>query len=345
MRVSMLAVVLVCTLFLQPPADLGAYRQIVDAYRDGAVPHGEPVVSGAGGLSIVSRAVDPASGWTAADLAAAAMFHTEVALRLAKGSRPHDAAAQLEAATALLRAALDRDRTRAAFARRWRSTVAGLLYAYGARDLATSVGPEALPWLDATKPQAEARAAFALGLTAEIGAAVAGPLSGAPPKRSVALTPEAHRALLNAAGHFQDALARDPADAEAALHLGRVLMVAAREIEADRALQVAAAGPDRPVRYLALMFLGSIAERRSRYAEAERLYLAARDAFPWGQSASLALSHVLMRDGREADARATVVRHFTGTGVRVVEPLWTYLADPATDLGPTLNLLRADVWR
>ena len=52
-----------------------------------------------------------------------------------------------------------------------------------------------------------------------------------------------------------------------------------------------------------------------------------------------------MRQGREAEARAAVARHFSGTRARVVEPLWTYLADPATDLGPSLNLLRAEVWR
>jgi Tfp pilus assembly protein PilF len=123
------------------------------------------------------------------------------------------------------------------------------------------------------------------------------------------------------------------------------MIVAGREIDADRPLRLAAASPDRPVRYLAMMFLGAIAERQSRYADAEEQYMAALDAFPWGQSAPLALSHVLMREGREPEARAAVARHFAGTGGRVVEPLWTYLADPGTDLGPTLNLLRAEVWR
>jgi Tfp pilus assembly protein PilF len=132
---------------------------------------------------------------------------------------------------------------------------------------------------------------------------------------------------------------------EAALHIGRILIVAGREIDADRPLRLAAASPDRPVRYLAMMFLGAIAERQSRYADAEGQYQAAFEAFPWGQSAPLALSHVLMREGREPEARAAVARHFAGTGGRVVEPLWTYLADPGTDLGPTLNLLRAEVWR
>jgi len=99
------------------------------------------------------------------------------------------------------------------------------------------------------------------------------------------------------------------------------------------------------VRYLAMMFLGAIAERQSRYPDAERLYLQALETFQWGQSGPLALSHVLMREGRETDARATAARHFSGSHARVVEPLWTYLSDPATDLGPSLNLLRAEVWR
>ena len=51
-------------------------------------------------------------------------------------------------------------------------------------------------------------------------------------------------------------------------------VVGGYEVDADRPLRVAAAAPDRPVRYLAMMFLGAIAERRSQYADAERLYLA-----------------------------------------------------------------------
>ena len=345
MRATLQSVILVWALSQQAP-DVGVYRQSVDAYRDNAAPRGELADSlAAAGLAIVGQVTDPASGWTAANLAAAAMLHTEVAIRLAKVSQPQQAAAHVEAATALLRAALERDAGRAAFARRWRSTVSGLLHAYGARDLAASLRPDALAWLSDTQQQSEARAAFTAGLAEEIGAAVAGPLSGGPPRRGVTIGPEARRRLLLARRHFESALARDPADAEAALHLGRVMMITGFEADADRPLRVAAAAPDRPVRYLALMFLGAIAERQSRFADAEQLYLAARDAFPWGQSASLALSHVLMQAGREADARAAVARHFTRAGGRVTEPLWTYLADPATDLGPTLNLLRAEIWR
>ena len=345
MHATLPCVLLAAALSLQQPADLDAYRHVIDAYRDGDVLPGQTVVAGADGISIVNRVVDPASGWAAVDLAAAAMFHTDIGLRLARTPNPQEAAAHVDAAASLMRAAVDRDPARVTFARRWRSTVAGLLYAYGARELAATIALDMMPWLAEPDQQTQARSAFSLGLTVEIGAAVAGPLSGNLPKRSAPLRVEARRALLDASKHFQNALARDPTDTEAALHLGRVFAVAGREVDADRPLRAAAASPDRPVRYLAMMFLGTIAERQSQYSDAERLYLQALETFPWGQSAPLALSHVLMRQGREADARATVARHFGGTRARVVEPLWTYLSDPATDLGPSLNLLRAEVWR
>ncbi len=72
---------------------------------------------------------------------------------------------------------------------------------------------------------------------------------------------------------------------------------------------------------------------------------AALDTFRWGQAAPLALSHVLMRTGREPEAHETLALHFTTTRGRAVEPLRTYLANPATDLGPSLDQLRAEVWR
>jgi tetratricopeptide (TPR) repeat protein len=341
---TMAAGLLAGVLSAQEPTNVAAYRHAIDVYRDGVVPGASGVVDGAD-PAMAGRVLDGAAAWTAADLAAAAMLHSERALLLARRSSAQAAAMQVDAAVLLLRAALERDSAWAPFARRWRSAVAGLLEAAGVLDLAQRVASEPLPGLLESKAQAAARAEFARGLTEEIRAAVAGPLSGSPPKRVLPIAPETQRALLEAAKHYQAALTADPDDAEAALHLGRTLLVAGREAEADRPLRLAAAAPDRPVRYLAVMFLGAMAERQARYADAERDYLAALHTFPWGQSAALALSHVLMRQGREAEARAAVAGHFAGVRPAVVEPLWTYLADPATDLGPMLNLLRAEIWR
>ena len=64
------------------------------------------------------------------------MLHTDLALLLAKKARQPDAGAHIAAATALLRAAVDRSSGQAEFARRWRGTVAGLLQAFGAAEIA-----------------------------------------------------------------------------------------------------------------------------------------------------------------------------------------------------------------
>jgi len=323
----------------QRPAETAAYREAVSQYRAGT-PVTVEVDPG-----LAAAAADASSGWTADELAAAAMLHTDRLLRLAKDSQPPRAAAHMEAAVTLLRAAIARDPARTAYARRWGSTVAALLHAYGSRELADHLRLEGLAWLTTSERAAAANASFQLGLLAEIRAAVAGPLSGAVPKKAVPITAEARRELVEAAGHFEDALATDREHAGAALHLGRIRLIEGRDADADRALRGAAASADAPVRYLALLFLGAIAERQSRFEDAAAQYRAAMAYFRWGQSAPLALSHVLMRIGREPEARALLIEHFEGVRGRTIDPLWTYLSDPATDLGPALELLRAETWR
>jgi tetratricopeptide (TPR) repeat protein len=329
----------------QVPADVAAYRLLVDDYR-AARPTAE------GDLkrlttdpSIIDRVIEPSSGWSPVDLAAAAMLHTDVSLRLVKMARQPDAVAHIDAATTLLRAAVARRSELAPFARRWRETVAGLLHAFGAPEIASNLSTNGMKWLPESEEQLRAMAAFEMGITAEIQAAVAGPLSGPQPKRTSAVPPDARRELRAAARHFEVALAADPACTEAALHLGRVTLLDGRDVEAARWLRAASAAHSVPVRYLGMMFLGVIAERQARYDEAAKQYRAALDTFPWGQAAPLALSHVLMRAGWEQEARETLAVHFARTRGRTVEPLWTYLANPATDLGPSLDQLRAEVWR
>jgi Tfp pilus assembly protein PilF len=297
-------------------------------------------------LSLLVLAQAPSGAARARDGAADAMRHTDLLLRLVKEGRPQEAATHLDAATSLLHDAVERDPDRAAFALRWRTTVAGLLHAFGSPGLANRVN-DAMAWLKTSNAAITADTSFRQGLAAEIRAAVAGPLSGTISKRAVALSSEARGELKTAARNFEDALAADPACAEAALHLGRIRLLTGRDADADaeRLLRIAAAGPVVPVRYLGLLFLGTLAERQGRLTDAEAQYRAAFVLFPWGQSASLALSHALMREGREADSRATLTDHFTATRGRVVDPLWSYLGDPATDLGPALDLLRAEVSR
>jgi uncharacterized protein HemY len=126
--------------------------------------------------------------------------------------------------------------------------------------------------------------------------------------------------LTERADRFQEPIGADPTCLEAALHLGRVRLVERRDVEAQRWLRQAATARGVTVPYLASMFLGALAERQARFADAEQEYRAAFALFRWGQSAPLALSHLLMRTGRESEARETLVQHFTTTRGGVVEP-------------------------
>ncbi len=328
----------------QAPVEFAAYRQLIDEYRAGRRVADGDISRLTSDQSMVGRAVEPASGWSAVDLSAAAMLHTDLALLIVKKARQPEAAVHIDAATTLLRGAVDRSSGQAEFARRWSGTVGGLLHALGAAEIASNL-TTGKNWLTLSEGQQRALAAVERGITAEIQAAVAGPLSGPPPTRTPVVPLDARRELKVAARHFEDALAADPSCTEAALHLGRVRLLDGRDAEAERSLRVAATADTIPVRYLAMMFLGVIAERQARYDDAATQYRAAFEAFRWGQSAPLALSHVLMRTGREQEAREALAVHFTTTRGRTVEPLWTYLANPATDLGPSLDQLRAEVWR
>jgi len=202
-----------------------------------------------------------------------------------------------------------------------------------------------MKWLRPSDERVRAIAAYEKGVTTEIQAAVAGPLSGPQPKRTPVIPPAARSDLRSAAKQFDAALAADPAFAKAALHLGRVTLLDGRDADAERWLGIASEAQSSSTRYLAQMFLGATAERQARYDEAIKRYEAAHTAFRWGQAAPLALSHVLMRAGREREARDALDAHFTAPSGRVVEPLWTYLSDSSTVLGPMLDLLRAEVWR
>lgn len=313
-------------------------RQRIDAYRSGTE------VTDAD-LGIRPVAVDDTNGWTAEDLEASAMLHTDIALRLVRTGRRGESTEHLDDAGALLQAAVRLDPARVEYARRWRDTVSGLLDAFGDAALAKDIDAHGHEWWPQSKEAAAASQAFAQGLTHEIQAAVAGRLSGPPPTRAFAIPPDAIAALRHAAEDYTAALASDPTHTQAALHIGRVFLLLGRQDEAASRLREASSSANPAVRYLACMFMGALEERGGRLDAAIEQYRSASNAFRWGQSAPLALSHVLMRAARDADARHALTDHFETSHGRVCEPLWTYLADPSTDLGPMLDELRAEIWR
>jgi tetratricopeptide (TPR) repeat protein len=325
-------------LAVQSTNPFGSYRQRIDAYRSGM-----EVSEADSALRPVD--LDETRGWTPKDLEAAAMLHTDIGLRFLKAGRPGDSTQHLDAAAALLQADTHIDPARVEYARRWRDTVAGLLDAYGAHDRASELAAHGHEWWPESKEAAAASKAFGQGLTHEIQAAVAGSLSGPPATRPFAIPGDAISALRHATEEYTAALASDPTNTQIALHIGRVLLLLGRDGEAASNLRAASSSTNPAIRYLALMFTGALEERAGRLDAAIDAYRHAGEAFRWGQSAPLALSHVLMRAARDADARQALTEHFDATRGRVCEPLWTYLADPSTDLGPMLDELRAEVWR
>ena len=96
---------------------------------------------------------------------------------------------------------------------------------------------------------------------------------------------------------------------EASMRLGAMQIRQNRASDAMRHLERAETlTRDRYVIYLARYFKGRILQRQDRLDQAESEYRGAVAAWPHGQAATMALSAVLFRDGRRAEAHERVGR-------------------------------------
>jgi tetratricopeptide (TPR) repeat protein len=332
-------------------ATAAGYWGIVESYRrqdPAALARLNAVDRGDIARSVARAAAADLPGGTVpdAEVLAAVMLHTDAGLDAALRHQSVDLAFHLDQATTLLDAALRSSAPRTGFARRWFSVVQGMLHAFGATEESDALRSRAATRLPFTDAERRARQAFERGLDMELHGALEGPLSRSDPRlRQGTLDPAAQRWFSSARSEYEQALSADAQCAEAALHLGRIHILAGRPDLAGEPLTRAADAGDVPVRYLALLFLGSIAEEMTRFDEAERRYRAAMDTFRWGQAAELALAHVLDRSGRRGDARDVIATHFGQTHASVVDPLWIYLSTPDESLKANLDELRAEVWR
>jgi tetratricopeptide (TPR) repeat protein len=102
---------------------------------------------------------------------------------------------------------------------------------------------------------------------------------------------------------FERVLEAVPAKADARLHLGRVVDLLGRPVDARaHYLATLATSPPPDVAWLAHMWLGRQSEKTGDVDEAIEHYRAAAAIFP-GQSTSVALAHAFERSGRRDAAR------------------------------------------
>jgi tetratricopeptide (TPR) repeat protein len=277
---------------------------------------------------------------SAEDLRAAAMLHTDAAIELLELAHVEHAVFHLNTASRLVDATLGISALDSAYGARWYALSVALLEMYGVH-----------PWAGEFRKRSAARffrnpsrTALTSAIQDERRASGIVRLSRADHVGEVAgVDVRLVMRFKRVAQAFEKVVRLDPQCHEAWLHLGRARMIVNEYDRATSALEKASLAADPRHRYLALMFLGAIAELKEEFALAERRYVDASRAYPWGQSAPLALSHLLSRIGQEAKAREILEDHLSRSRRLIAEPLWTYMLDPPASM--TLNELRATVWR
>jgi tetratricopeptide (TPR) repeat protein len=275
----------------------------------------------------------------------AALLHTEVWLRCRLAACAAAPDAHLDHAARLLDAVSRVAPRQRDFVERWRISVAGLLSHFDgprAADALTTIIRER------TATDERVTRAYHRGLAVEWDGSLKGQIRAFTPIGAGSSTNEFQsRYWLAAAEAFKDALRRDPNYRPAALHLGRIRLLQGDVREASRLFEHARRSDDLRVVYLAALFAGSLAELDGNFDDADALYRQALMAYPTGQSAVMAWSQLLGRLGRDRDAEDALLR-VLATDARVVDPLWTYLPPPRTELSYLLadiELLVAEVVR
>ena len=324
------------------PAD---YRALIDAYRGGqrtALDRIRTATEADVHDWIEGARQDRGRTWTVEDLRAAAIAHTEAWARALADRRPESAVLHLRAATHLFERVRDKGPAYSYYIDRWRTVVQGVLARLDNPRQAEEFESRASALFPTHPRRVLAARAFHEGLTAE---RLASEYRGERAENFRVFYEDSRRRWWRSAtGSYLTALNLDPSYEMAALHLGRISVLLGESAEAARRFTNLVDAGDPRIRYLARLFLGSLAEREGRDAEAESAYRSALAAYPWGQAASVALSQLFSRTGQETAARA-IIAEMGGRGASV-EPFWTYLLPARLDLADCqmlLNELRAEV--
>jgi hypothetical protein len=286
-----------------------------------------------------------AMAWPSIPVRPALMLHSDCAERARREgerSRLHESVAVTIAGL------IEDDPARRDFARRWYESMAGL--AQGENRWV-----DALHWaergLRAFPDSSEMRlvvGSIEETLGAQLGFREAGEALVAPDPRwdrSEAAYRRTVRAHLEKAHRvLRAAVAADPSLLEARLRLGRVAWRLGETAEARSVLtDVLGQRPEAGTALLAHLFLGRLDEDAGRLDEAARSYEAALALDASAQSARIALSHVRLRRGDPASARAEVERAIGVAGHRLrPDPFWLYPWGPSVGVEDRLQALRRE---
>jgi tetratricopeptide (TPR) repeat protein len=329
--------------------DLRAYRKALASYRAGDPrsvetlrgwnpPQVEAVVA------LVNGPKDDTRPWGPIDIAVSALFHTDASLRF---MRDHDdeamelhldlASRMLQKGGVLLRG----------FASRWYVGVARLL-----RDRGLGQAAENLLRLGRERLRDDPAVLYESGTISELmvteaqGALKSDTANNLPPRTGDSMIEAMSRRrtdnLDNAARWLRQSLAGAPSNAEAALHLGRVLMLRGEDAEALRILEAIPRSATPATRYMASMFLGAVHERKGGNDAAADAYRRAIDIQPVSHAAHVALSEALLRAGRGDESRAAIEGMLALPPQRI-EPWWIYFFEPSNDVSARMLSLFKEV--
>jgi tetratricopeptide (TPR) repeat protein len=296
------------------------------------------------------KALDPSALilWHRVPVKAALMLHTDCALqaRLEKQSPELH-----ESVAAEIAGMLRDDGAQRAFARRWYHAMAGL--ASGENRWS-----DALEWAERGLRDFpdSAELLVATGAIEEVHALLASRAALPPAQERLAdrSVRRGRSELLRrrqVQGHLERArqalraaIAADSSLSEAHLRLGRLAWRLGEEAAARSAFEaVLTRNHTQGEAFLAHLFLGRVHEDAGRLDEAARSYEAALTLESNSQSARLALSHVRLRGGDAATARAEAQRALRPAGARLrPDPFWLYPWGPSVGVEERLEALRRE---
>lgn len=261
--------------------------------------------------------------WKPGTLRSAAMMHTEAGLEALRGRDVSQFQFHVGIADGWLSLADDRTSIAGGLRSRWNVAIARVLLLNGEFTLAEAsldrVNTKIADDAGVLLAFGTAKESRALRLTADVPA-------GAKPRDPAEVQRERAALRTAAASLFERALTLDPALAEAHLRLARLAMDRGDDARAEQELgTVKQASPDPSHVYLVNLWLGDIRERQKQWNAAAELYVEAVKTRPDGQSAYVALAHVLHAMGQGVQAAGVMDRWFArGVTNPIADPWWVY---------------------